>query len=764
MPLTAVGVQESSTGMDDFEGILVEHWAVDYGDGASPENVAVPHSWRQDVSLSHEGPVTYRTGIKVPARPSKLVFHGVSYAAAVSIDGCLVARHEGIWDAFEVPLRAFSGRDVDVTVVVIKNGGPTYPVCDVASGFLPFVFHTFGGIFREVSIVPEGFSQEADGPSVSRFQVEKSQIYVDGKPFYVRGVLHWGWYPEIGHPNPTRDMIRREVSQAKSLGFNLVKFCLWVPPHEYLDILREHEMEAWIELPLWNPTSDPAKQDRIRDEFERIVRQYRHHDNVLLWTVGCELSGNTSYEYRTQLTWLVTNLTGSPLVKDNSGGAEMYGGDLREFGDFYDFHPYCDTQFYPAVLDSLLPGPRSNRPLLLGEFNDSDAHRDLPRLGEEIPYWCSTLSELNDQGVRWQYDLPSVLRDCRFATDPEESRHANLVRSSREKTLFIRKTVQEAVRARNPISGYVITGWRDTPISSSGFVDDWDEPRFTPAECAEWNGAACLFPIPTRRPPWIRGGNRPGYRDPFNQFTGQVYLGIGLHADRAIASGLVWRILDANGAAVAKGLGDWTGVDPLESAEVGWVDWHCERPGAYRLEAEFGGVRNSWPLWVAEPLAQADLEYWGVDDPMQLFDVVADSGPAVLTTRSTTDLRLGLAVLTAEGTIGMPFWRESAFEFLSEPFWNKVGFTEAWGRLLPISPDRALDRHWLDALGAPYEVLLNRVDVRTYREDPILVRTGDTFLTTLRPFGGLGNQPSGLRANAAGVDFIRGIRSVLESR
>src|SRR3712207_8007061 len=48
------------------------------------------------------------------------------------------------------------------------------------------------------------------------------------------------------------------------------------------------------------------------------------------------------------------------------------------------------------------PGARKSMPILLGEFNDIDVHRDLPRLQSESPYWVSADPALNDQGVRWQ--------------------------------------------------------------------------------------------------------------------------------------------------------------------------------------------------------------------------------------------------------------------------------------------------------------------------------------------------------------------------
>jgi hypothetical protein len=200
------------------------------------------------------------------------------------------------------------------------------------------------------------------------------------------------------------------------MGFNTIKFCLWVPRHRFFEILEEEGMFAWLELPLWDPTGDEEKLEAMAQEIERIVLQYRHHRSIIAWTVGCELGASTPHEFRRRMVEMVQRETGCPLVKDNSGGAEMYGGDLREYGTFEDFHPYCDTHWYPVVLESLEPGPRAIAPILLGEFNDFDVHRDLRRLKEKAPFWASEDPALNDKGVRWQHDLPTVLKESRWAT------------------------------------------------------------------------------------------------------------------------------------------------------------------------------------------------------------------------------------------------------------------------------------------------------------------------------------------------------------
>lgn len=774
--------------------MVLSGWTVDYGDGPLP--CTVPHAWCQDVPLAWEGPAVYRCSVFTPHGRQFLVFHGVSYQTRVFLDDAEVGVHEGIWDAFWFEL-AGDGRDHQVKVEAVKNGGESFPVRSVASGFIPFVFHTFGGIFKPVELVASlpacpmaslsGFRAEgtkfyASGTNQTHIPSAKSQAEEwlakrvgeptlaasaepdDGreKPTYLRGVLTWGWYPELGHLNPPENTIHKEIDIAKKLGFNLIKFCLWVPPHRYLELMHEKGLMAWIELPLWDPTDDTESQEKIVKEFERIVDQYRHHPNIALWTCGCELHATTTAAYRKQLYDLVKARTGG-LVKDNSGSAEMYGGDLREYGDFYDFHPYCDTHYYPEVLDSLQNGPRKKLPILLGEFNDIDVHRDLARIASESPYWVSQDAFLNDQGVRWQHDLPALISENRFAQVPDENRHTSLIESSRRKSVFMRKIVQEAVRARDDIAGYVITGWRDTPISTAGVIDDWEQPRFRPEDFASWNRESSLFIIPSRRPPWVNGGNRSGWIDPYNWFEGRAFWKIGIHSEVELEGNLDWDILHFswNGdrrpkGKVAQGAGLPLKINSLESTEIGEISWDTDEPGGYLLRTTFSGVTNTWPFWIV-PEFDSKIPL-GVSDRRGLL---ADLAPAQSARASIiTDLEpieSGVAFLLDRGTSPMPFWRECAYEFLQGSFWDYMGYREAWERLLPMSTDRALDmgaihETWPDR---EWEVLMNRIDMRTYKEHPMLIRSGNIFVTTLRPFGGLGNCPAGISRNPSGAEFLR---------
>lgn len=106
----------------------------------------------------------------------------------------------------------------------------------------------------------------------------------------------------------------------------------------------------------------------------------------------------------------------------------------------------------------------------------------------------------------------------------------------------------------------------------------------------------------------------------------------------------------------------------------------------------------------------------------------------------------------------MPFWREAAYRSIG-PEWEAWGFGNRWDRLVSLSGDAALDPEWLRARLGRYDVLLERIDVRNYRVHPVVVRaeteTGSLFVSSLRPFGGLGCQPYGVSRNPAGMQLLR---------
>ena len=338
--------------------------------------------------------------------------------------------------------------------------------------------------------------------------VDGPRIGIGGEPTYPRMVLSWGWYPDVLHCNPGPDRVRADLLELRRLGFNGVKLCLWFPPQYYFDIADELGMLLWVELPMWLPKPSGAFRDRLFAETGRLVRAGRNHPSVILWTLGCELGAAIGDDLLAPLYEQVKGLVGDALVRDNSGSGEAYGGSLIEHADFYDHHFYCELQQFRAVLDYFAPRWRPEKPWLFGEFCDLDTFRDLRRLvgpDGRRPWWTSADPVVNPQGARWQYDTGHLEQRLR-ATDSGTRCRARTI--SHRQALLHRKVTLEIVRSRADTSGYVVTGERDTPISTAGIWDDLGRFKVDPEEFAPFNSDLVLRVGWDRRRTWVAGGDR----------------------------------------------------------------------------------------------------------------------------------------------------------------------------------------------------------------------------------------------------------------
>ena len=134
---------------------------------------------------------------------------------------------------------------------------------------------------------------------------------------------------------------------------------------------------------------------------------------------------------------------------------------------------------------------------------------------------------------------------------------SELVAIANRQALVTRKYTLEAVRRRAGMGGYVVTGLRDTPIATSGVLDDLGRPKWDPAEFRMFNDEAILCVDVGRRRRWTHGGDRPSPIDPFNWWAGDVarWNLILHHTGAPIPAGslLSWQLARPDGEVLAHG-------------------------------------------------------------------------------------------------------------------------------------------------------------------------------------------------------------------
>jgi hypothetical protein len=616
--------------------------------------------------------------------------------------------------------------------------------------------------------------------------------WLDDRPLHLRGVLDWGWHPDLIRPTPSRATLERQFAQARSLGFNLVKLCLFVPDEATFDVADELGMLLWLELPMWLPRLTPEVQALAQAEYAALLRRLHHHPSIVVLSLGCELNAEASGGFLRSLDALARDWLPNVLHCDNSGSAEAYGGVATALSDFYDYHFYTEPHFFQPLVEHFDRGYRPAKPWLYGEFCDADTGRDFSALGP-LPWWLTDPVALQRDDYLYQREHRQ-----RLAAAGVTDGGAALTRLARPTATAIRKHIVELTRRHGATGGYVVSGWADTPITTSGLVDDHGALKFAPDDWQQFNADAVLLLDRERRRRWV-GGDRPANRDPYTWWAGErAELHILLSNGLGEAEGglLRWQLLQAErvlasgeapaGALPAARVQELATLTPQVPAAL-------DRPAELRLEVSLHlrlasgathTLRNRWalfavprprlpnPLPVDGPL-RYDHHFDRLDRQAQVVDLAAAPLSQPFVTDALTSEVLERVRAGGQGVLWLrrpderftrmlPFRREAIHHFAPHPLWAHV-FSQPRSahadlRFFSVATDFALDEAALQAhleAEAQCRPVWRRFDARqmTWAAYLVAVQYGAGWLwvTSLRFEGGQGSQPAGFEANPWGA-------------
>lgn len=325
-------------------------------------------------------------------------------------------------------------------------------------------------------------------------QARGDHLSLNGRPLSVRGVLNWGYYPPRLAPHPDESRFRRDLEWARDNGFNLMKFCLWVPPKRFLELCDEMGFLAWMEYPTWHPQLTRDHLDDLQREFLEFFHYDRGHPSVILRSLTCETGSGADLSVIQSLYDLAHREIPGAVVEDDSSWIGW-----NRIHDFYDDHPYGNNHTWVKTLAGfreyiLAHGPK---PMLLGECMAADTWFDrqplFERAGTNRPYWVPGFFDAMGE---WEHNMERLAGPGGLASLVAESHHY---------AMLMRKYQVEALRREIPYAGYVISVIRDFSTAAMGLLGYAGQPKWDRSDWAWQGDTMCLLQTENDRRSYFAG-------------------------------------------------------------------------------------------------------------------------------------------------------------------------------------------------------------------------------------------------------------------
>jgi hypothetical protein len=440
----------------------------------------------------------------------------------------------------------------------------------------------------EVALPGPGGDRIRSRTAFRSIEAAGEQFRLNGNALNVRGLLNWGYSPPRNFPNPGEAVWREEIEFAKARGFNLMKFCLWIPPQRYLELADEMGMLAWMEYPTWHPDLTGRYLEPLRREFSEFFAYDRNHPSVILRSLTCETGPSADLNVIRQLYDSAHEMIPGALVEDDSSWIEW-----NRVNDFYDDHPYGNNRDWVKRLEGFKEYIRihGRKPLILGEATAADTWVDRPallnRLGADRPWWApGALDEMES----WS---------SRMRTISGPAGLDRLLPDSLNYGMLMRKYQVEAYRRVVPYGGNVISVIRDFSTASMGLLDYLGRPKWSAADWAWHRDTMCLLETENDR----RGFNSG---ETFN--AGMLVSHFGPKEIRGAKLQVEMKMDPSRMLNFQKDYLEITRLAPGTITPISTIHYslpNVAEPTRLSIRAtlkwRYGGATNQWPLWVMPP-------------------------------------------------------------------------------------------------------------------------------------------------------------------
>jgi len=283
---------------------------------------------------------------------------------------------------------------------------------------------------------------------------QDGRFLLNGRPFYLRMVLHQGYWPESHLAAPSGAALRREVELIDELGFNGVRIHQKIEDPRFLAWCDRLGVLAWGEMPSAYEFS-ARTVGALTSEWLEVLRRDASHPSVVAWVPLNESWGVPHIATRSEQQHLASGLYHLTKAVDGTRPVVSNDGWEHTTSDLWTLHDYSDAATLqrryatPEAVDHMLRhGVPAGRRILLDEGDDRNQPVILSEFGG-----LSLAPEPGQNG--WGYDLVQ----------------------SGEELLERLRSLFAAVRSCHTLAGFCYTQLTDTLQETNGLLDPQRAPK-----------------------------------------------------------------------------------------------------------------------------------------------------------------------------------------------------------------------------------------------------------------------------------------------
>jgi hypothetical protein len=178
--------------------------------------------------------------------------------------------------------------------------------------------------------------------------IAKGRLTLNGKPYFYRGVLDQGYWPDGIYTPPTDDAIRNDVEMTKQLGFNMARKHVKVEDPRWYYWCDRLGVAVWQDMPSPTTLDSQAAKEAFRQEWTEAITATQSYPSVVHWIPFNENWGNPG-AFQDEMVDLTRRLDPSRPITDASGWTQ------RDKTDVIDAHNYSDSLMKEGVENPVKP-------------------------------------------------------------------------------------------------------------------------------------------------------------------------------------------------------------------------------------------------------------------------------------------------------------------------------------------------------------------------------------------------------------------------